>query len=150
MYLVIEVNLICFSNITLLYSYCISLMNEICLLLLADLWVSTNNMRSTDMVRINVSLWGTASTRNYRIEHISVTMSLRPSGSVQQLQNIFPWIVKLWDSMNLIGTPCMSKENSKMSGNVNQYYVTIVSARPPIQKARNILRVICGWLCERQ
>jgi hypothetical protein len=65
-----------FSNTPFLYSYSISLMNTISVLLSSEQWVSTNSTCSTDMVSINIPLCGTASTLSCRSAHISVTTSV--------------------------------------------------------------------------
>jgi hypothetical protein len=51
-------------------------MNNISLLLSSEQGVSTNNMRSTDMVSVNIPLCGTASMQSCRSAHISVTTFL--------------------------------------------------------------------------
>jgi hypothetical protein len=76
-----------FGKIPLFYMYSMRLMDNISVLLSSEQCVSTNNMRSTHTVSINIPLCGTASTQSCRSAHICVTMSLRPSGLVQQLEN---------------------------------------------------------------
>jgi hypothetical protein len=51
-------------------------MNNISVLPSSEQWVSTYNIRSTDMVSINIPLCGTASTQSCRRAHISVITSL--------------------------------------------------------------------------
>jgi hypothetical protein len=69
-----------FGKIPLFYMYSMRLMDNISVLLLSEQWVSSNNMRCTHTVSLNIPLCGTASTQSCRSAHIYVTMSLLPSG----------------------------------------------------------------------